>query len=169
MNSNYVKILILGASWSGKSTLAKKASELLNIIHFDLDDIDREEKYSKKRISETKVHLLHQTLETNQKRIMEWCFVDWIDEAMQQANIVIILDIPNHILLRRHIKRHITDILFWKRVWDIKSTYKLIKWSFSYQDPKAKYSKLRHITDCEKYGTKYIVCKNTKNIIKDLM
>ncbi len=155
------KIFIVWAAGSGKSTLARKIAKEKWAKHLELDDFFREIKYTKKADLDTKTKKLNKFLENNTDRIIEWIFIDWIDEIYKKADLVIILDMPNHKIIRRHAKRFLTRKVIQRRKEEtIKSCIGLIKFAISYQNKDSEYSKYRHIQDCKKYWCNYAIIDN---------
>lgn len=154
--NNASKIFIVWASGSGKTTLAKKISQEKKIIHLDLDDYCWEKKYTIKTSLEDKTQKLKTFLENHKNRVIEWVFVDRIDEIYQQTDLVIVLDIPNHKIIRRHLKRFIIRKLKGDNAQTMKEAFLVAQWATWYQRKSSKYSKHRHIDDCKKYWCKYL-------------
>ena len=156
------KIYIVGGAWSGKSTLAKKISEVKHIPYFCLDDITRFKKYTKKLSLEERAYKLHHDiLLPHKKWIIEWFAVDRVDECYQQADLVIVLDVLGIITSRRMIKRYFHKNSTRNFLWIIK----LIKRALQYHNYSNPYSVYRLINDCKRYKCKYIVIHDAKEIL----
>lgn len=160
------KIYVLGGSGSWKSSLAKKISKIKNIPHFDLDDIMRFKKYTDKLPEEQRKHKLHTTiLQKYDKRVIEWCFVDWADECYKKADLVILLNVSKFTVAWRVFKRYIINILHWNFTETFRWVIWLMQRAMSYQNPKNRHSLYRHIEDCKKYGCTYIIIRDVKEIL----
>lgn len=100
------RIYIIGTVGSGKSYLAKKLSEILNIKHYDLDDIFWAEKYNEKR-NEKERNQLFRKLCNKKRWIIEGVYASWIEEGIKKSDEVILMDTPLHKLVWRLTKRQI--------------------------------------------------------------
>jgi adenylate kinase family enzyme len=99
------KIHIMGPSGSGKTHLAEKLSTKLHILHYDLDDIFWEIKYSKKRDEAIRNNILENICLTN-SWITEGVYTDWTKKAIDDSEYLIWVDAPFHTLSYRLIKRY---------------------------------------------------------------
>ncbi|MDQ0269656.1 AAA family ATPase [Cytobacillus purgationiresistens] len=89
------KIHIIGAVGSGKTTLAKKLSASLSIPMFELDYLvwERHENGDVRRSPEGRNASLDNILKLNQW-IIEGAQHRWLEPAFQQADHIIVLNIP---------------------------------------------------------------------------
>ncbi len=99
------KIHIMGPSGSGKTHLAEKLSTKLHILHYDLDDIFWETKYSTKRDIKKRDRILENICLTD-KWITEGVYTDWTEEIINESKLLIWVDAPLHILNYRLMKRY---------------------------------------------------------------
>ncbi|MXQ73557.1 DNA topology modulation protein FlaR [Clostridiaceae bacterium DONG20-135] len=90
-----MKIHIIGASGSGKSTLAGNLSKLLQIPHYDLDDIfwDNTQKTYGVTMPLAKRSRIFHSILLQDAWIIEGIYTSWIQESLQQADHIILLDI----------------------------------------------------------------------------
>jgi adenylate kinase family enzyme len=103
---NYNRIYIIGNSASGKTSLAKKLSKILEIKSYDLDDFYWERKFTKKR-APAKVEKLVRKV-THQKRwIIEGVYSSCITCSLDMADLIIWLDYPFRVIAWRLIRRQI--------------------------------------------------------------
>lgn len=88
------KIIIIGEAGRGKSTLAKKLSEKLNIPHFSTDDFYWETKFTIPRDKEKSLALVNEQYAKN-----EWIIegtTQWlIEPALDDADMIIYLYFKN--------------------------------------------------------------------------
>lgn len=155
-----MKILIIGIVASGKTTLAKKLSEKLNIKHYEIDSIVHDDKNSRKRIPE------------EQKEIIEKIDdqADWIIEGTLRKNLyylldmadkIIYLDIPLHIRKIRIFTRFIKQKLGLEKC-NYKPTLKMVKQMYKWTNDYEKEREKREI-QLKEYSNKLIKIKNKKN------
>ncbi len=83
-----MKIHIIGASGSGKSTLAGNLSKLLQIPHYDLDDIfwDNTQKTYGVTMPLVKRSRIFHSILLQDAWIIEGIYTSWIQESLQQAD-----------------------------------------------------------------------------------
>ena len=88
------KILIIGNSASGKSTLARKLAETRNLAHLDLDTIAWLTVNPPQRnpLGECQL-LIDKFINSHQKWVIEGCYTDLIEIASAQANQLIFLNL----------------------------------------------------------------------------
>jgi len=159
------RIWILGTSGSGKTFLAKKLSDDLNIKHYDLDDIFWFRKYDKKRNERDRIKILSKICKT-EKWIIEGVFSSWVDKAIKRSDLVIWLDIHPSIMIWRVISR------FFKRRREHKESFKdlfvLIKYVISYRNKNQSAGYYKHKRLIEKHKVNFICIKNKKELNKFL-
>lgn len=101
-----LKIHIMGAAGSGKTTLAAKIAERLNAPWFELDTVAYEGGYARKRTIEERLtslnEIIHQPI-----WVTEGAFIWWIDDLLKAADAVVWLDLPWYISMPRIVTRHI--------------------------------------------------------------
>jgi len=163
------RIRVLGTSGSGKTYLAKKLSNGLNIKYYDLDDIFWIKKYTKK-LKKCKRKEKTQKLVKRKKWVIEGIYGDWSLSSFKKSDLVIWLDPPFKVRSWRIFKR------FLKRKSDknIKEGWKdclgLIKYSGKYKkksnENSASYKSHREIIN--KHKINFIILRNKKQINKFL-
>lgn len=107
-----MKIRIIGSVGSGKTTLAKKLSEMEGISYFETDRIVwKREQIEVRRTDSEKNELLKQII--NQPNwIIEGVHIEpWAMDSFTQADIIIFLDLPKHQIRYQLIKRQIKQLL----------------------------------------------------------
>ena len=102
----YHRIHIIGYSGTGKTYLAKQLSKILNIKHYDLDDILYKRKYVEKY---TDPILKRKLREITKKKtwVIEGTGSRWVHDSFKKADIILVLDAPLHMISWRVIKRHL--------------------------------------------------------------
>lgn len=103
------KIHIIGACGSGKTYIAQKLSNILNISHYDLDDAywspinnDYSTPFSDKEMAANLNKILR-----HESWIVEGAYCDWVDDVFKSADIIIILNVNMFVRDCRIIKRFI--------------------------------------------------------------
>lgn len=167
------KIHIVGASGTGKSTLAKKLSEELGIPHFDLDDVRYPPITNKKQSYEDRLPEVAKIAKSD-NWIAEGIYTNtWVKDLLKEADQIVWLDIPLRITIPRLTKRYLKNALTGKDRYGFKSFLRLIRWSIHYHFPNKKYDlsdEDKHITKkkSEKvlglYPDKVIRVKSTKEL-----
>ncbi|EDN8460180.1 DNA topology modulation protein [Listeria monocytogenes] len=100
-----MKIRIIGSVGSGKTTLAKKLSEWQQIDYFETDRIVwKREETEVRRTDNEKIAVLN--------KILQGVHLEaWVDESINQADVVIFLDLPKKQIRSQIIKRQIKQLL----------------------------------------------------------
>jgi len=161
------RIFIIGWFWSWKSSLAQHISKIKKIPCFDLDDIRWVKKYSHKLSDSQRKQKLDEILYHQSQRIIEGCVIDWADECYTSADLVVLLKVPGCVVAWRVFIRYIYRLFHWMYAGSLWWVIYLMYWAFMYyQKPKGKYSFSRHLEDCKKYGCKYIIIGDAKEILK---
>lgn len=133
-----MKIHIIGGSGTGKTHLANILSKKHNIPHYDLDNIfwdNSSHQYGMKTPIDRRTQLLHEILE-KKDWILEGVYYSWLDKSFEQADTILVLDIPKYIYKGRIVRR------FFKRKFGIeqgkketmKSLIDLLKWTDKFQN-----------------------------------
>ena len=133
-----MKIHIIGCSGSGKTYLAKALSTKYSIPHFDLDDIqwdNNADGYGVKMPIEKRTELLNDILK-NDSWIIEGVYYAWVGKCFEDADKIYVLDMPKRVYTYRIIKRTIKRKLGLEKgkKETIKSVYKLLKWTDTFQN-----------------------------------
>ena len=104
---NYQRVYVIGGAGSGKSTLAKVYAEKHSIPHHQLDDFYYE--HAARRQRRTKADRQQRLLNAvgDDAWVIEGIFwQSWIEPALERADKIIVLDIPEWTRQVRVIKRH---------------------------------------------------------------
>lgn len=133
------KIHIIGSVGSGKTTLAKKISTLLNIPFYELDNVVwiRLKSGDIRRIAEERDEYLNSIIHSETWIIEGVHNEDWVAESFQNADLIIFLDTKYAIRIYRIIKRFIFQKLGQERS-NYKPTFKIFikmfKWNRHFEE-----------------------------------
>ena len=132
-----MKIHIIGGPGSGKSFLAEKLSKELGISHFDLDDLQWDNKsasYGVKRSPEERDRLLNDVLSHNDW-IIEGVYYAWCQQCFADADRIYVLNVPRYKYRYRIIRRFVRRKLGLEKgkKENLKSLTELLKWADKYQ------------------------------------
>jgi len=99
------RIHICGTYGSGKSTIARKLSELEGLPCYHLDDLKYEVKYSKTRGIEERILLLEEIC-SQDRWILEGTWTSFAEEAFAKSNIIIHMAFPKLVCSYNVLKRY---------------------------------------------------------------
>jgi adenylate kinase family enzyme len=162
-----LKIHIIGVSGSGKTYIADTLCEILNIPHYDLDDIfwNNFDGYGVKSGVNEREQKLNAILRQD-NWIVEGVYYGWLQPSFNDADAIIMLDIPLKVCRRRVIYRFIKRKLGIEKgkYETIDSLKKLFKWMDKYirEDLPAIKKILQPFSD------KVIIIKNNDDLKKSL-
>jgi adenylate kinase family enzyme len=133
-----MKIHIIGGSGSGKTYLANKLSKEYNIEHYDLDNLQWDNKaefYGVKRNPDERRKMLQDIL-AKDNWIIEGVYYKWCKQCFAEADKIYLLEVPEHVYKYRIIKRFIKRKLGIEKgkKETLKSLKDLLKWTKSYQE-----------------------------------
>lgn len=103
-----MKIHLLGPSGSGTSTIGKALAEVLNISHFESDEILWEETpvpFSRKRPVEDRRRILATLLQSPSTWVLSGSAIDWGEGILESVDRIILLYAPWDIRKKRLIQR----------------------------------------------------------------
>lgn len=108
---NSKRIHIIGSVASGKSTLARKLSDDMNIAYYELDNImwERREKGDRRRSEEERTAILHSIVYQESWIVEGVHHQEWMRESLEQSDLIILLDTPKQKRTFRIIKRFIEE------------------------------------------------------------
>ena len=132
-----MKIHIIGGPGSGKTFLAEKLSKELGISHFDLDDLQWDNKsasYGVKRSPDERDRLLNDVLSHNDW-IIEGVYYAWCQQCFADADRIYVLNVPRYKYRYRIIRRFVRRKLGLEKgkKENLKSLRELLKWADKYQ------------------------------------
>ncbi|MBC1517215.1 shikimate kinase [Listeria immobilis] len=118
-----MKIRIIGSVGSGKTTLARKLSDIEGIPYFETDQLVwKREQTEVRRPNSEKAALLRQILQ-KEVWIIEGVHIEpWTMDSFNQADIIVFLDFPKKQIRYQLIKRQVKQ---WLR---IESAHYPVKW-----------------------------------------
>lgn len=158
-----MKILILGIVGSGKTTLARKLSNKLNIKHYEIDSIVHDDSIGKKRSLDEQIKIFNKI--NKNSWILEGTPRKNQEHIINSANIIYFIEIPKYIRYYRIIKRFIKQKLGIESVnykVDISLLKDMFKWTKEYEKNKENIIKELNKTN------KFVLLKNKKDINKIL-
>ena len=132
-----MKIHIIGGPGSGKTFLAEKLSKELGISHFDLDDLQWDNKsasYGVKGSPDERDRLLNNVLSHNDW-IIEGVYYAWCQQCFADADRIYVLNVPRYKYRYRIIRRFVRRKLSLEKgkKENLKSLRELLKWADKYQ------------------------------------
>ena len=132
-----MKIHIIGGPGSGKTFLAEKLSRELGVRHYDLDDLqwdNRADSYGVKRSPDERDRLLAEVLE-QKDWIIEGVYYAWCLQCFADADQIYVLSVPRsqyrYRIIRRFIRRKV-GLEQGKRE-TLRSLFRLLRWADHYQ------------------------------------
>ena len=133
-----MKIYVIGGPGSGKTFLANRLEKQLEISHYDLDDLQWDNKantYGTKRNSQERDELLNNILDHNDW-IIEGVYYAWCGRCFEDADKIYLLNVPRYKYRYRIIKRFIRRKLGIEKgkKETLKSLVDLLKWADKYQN-----------------------------------
>lgn len=154
-----MKILIIGIVASGKTTLARKLSELLGIKHYEIDTIVHDDDKKIKR-SEDEQKRIFKMINKNDEWIIEGTLREHLFYLCDMADKIIYLDVPLNVRRVRIFIRFIKQ-LFGIEKCNYKVNFKMLRLMYKWTNDFEK-NKFAFEDKLFKYGNKVIVEKNGK-------
>ena len=132
-----MKIHIIGGPGSGKTYLAEKLSKELGIQHYDLDELqwdNKSDSYGVKREPGERDRLLTDVLNKNDW-IIEGVYYAWCQQCFSDADKIYVLSVPRYKYRYRMISRFVRRKLGLEqgKKETLKSLSQLLKWADKYQ------------------------------------
>ena len=161
-----MKIHIIGCSGSGKTYLARALSGNTRIPHFDLDDLqwdNRAQGYGVKRPPEERAALLQEIL-AKPEWIIEGVYHKWVRQSFEDADLIYVLDMPKRVYKTRIILRSIRRRLGLEpgKRETLKSVCDLLRWTDTFQS-----RNLAEIRDMLRpYGGKVVWLRSRQDVRK---
>ncbi len=157
-----MKILIVGIVASGKTTLARKLSKLLNIKHIEIDSVVHDDENNRKRSEDEQQKILSEINKEN----------DWIIEGVlrqhlfylcEMADKIIYLDIPIRVRKLRIFIRFIKQLLRVEKC-NYKVSFGMLrlmyKWTDDFENNKSDFEERLF-----KYKKKIVIVNDNKMMI----
>jgi adenylate kinase family enzyme len=102
-----LKIVVIGTSCSGKTTLAQNLSKELNITHIELDSLYWKPKWESTPIDEFKASVMD-SLQSNDQWVVDGNYSKVRDIIWKEATTIIWLNYPFYLVFFRALKRTIS-------------------------------------------------------------
>ena len=154
-----MKILIVGIVASGKTTLARRLSKLLNIKHYEIDSVVHDDERNIKR-SEAEQKKLFNKINKNDSWIIEGTLRKHLFYLCDLADVIIYLDIPFSVRRLRILTRFIKQ-LFGTEQSNYEVNLKMLKMMYKWTDDFEK-NKCDFEEKLFKYRDKIVIEKNGK-------
>ena len=153
-----MKILIIGSVASGKTSLARKLENKLNIKYFEIDSIVHNDIKKIKRTNEEQKEIIDRINNDNKEWIIEGTLRKNLDYLLDYADKIIYLNIDVKTRKRRIIKRFIKQRLKLERCNynpDIEMLKLMYKWTNEFEKNKSEFE-----NKIEKYSDKLVKITN---------
>ncbi len=160
-----MRIHTIGGTGSGKTTLAKRLSRLLNIPFYEMDVVGWENGYGAERPLEVKLRDIH-TIAIQPGWVTEGGHFGWVDELLQTADKIIYLDVPWRVACYRILTRHLClSLAGTNRHRGLRKLYHFLGYARKYYtstDPAKGHLYTLHML--QPYRYKVIHCRNSTDV-----
>jgi adenylate kinase family enzyme len=157
------KIIILGNSGSGKSSIAKKLCLKNGLAHLDLDTLAwlTETPPKRKPQSESQKEILH-FISENEGWVIEGCYSDLLKIPLPSSNELIFMNLPVEMCIANAKKRPWEPHKYESKAAQDKNLDMLIEWISKYDERNDTFSKAAHEKLYAKYeGLKTMITSNS--------
>lgn len=154
-----MKILIVGIVASGKTTLARKLSKLLDIKHYEIDSVVHDDINNVKR-SEAEQKKIFKKIDKNSNWIIEGTLRKHLFYLCDMADKIIYLDIPVKVRKKRIFTRFVRQLFGIEKcnyTVNLKMLKLMYKWTNDFEKDKNSFEEKLF-----KYKDKIIVVKDDK-------
>lgn len=167
-NTPMKKIHIIGSIGSGKTTLAKKVSNIADIPHYELDNIvyKRTDIGDIRRSDRERDAYLNRLIK-QERWIIEGAHHKWVSKSFHEADIILFLDIALPIRKYRIVNRFFKQKLGMEKA-NYKPALRVLKILYKYNNEFDSKSKPEILGLLELHKNKVIVIKN-KNDVEDFI
>lgn len=161
-----MRIYIIGAVGSGKSTFAGKLAQKLQIPHYETDNFvwQRRPGQDIRRVEEERDSLFLQSAEMADW-IIEGVHIGWTDGGLEQADFIVFLDMPFHLRTKRFILRYFRQKAGLERANyrpNLKMLWKMFGWNRYFEET----MKPEFLRKLERYPDKTLRLKSEKEADK---
>lgn len=136
-----IKVLIIGIVASGKTTLAKRLSLESNIKYYEIDSIVHDDTIGRKRSFDRQQKIIRE-INKYKDWIIEGTLRKNLDNLLDYADIIVIIDIPLYIRYFRIVLRYIKQKLGIEKC-NYKPTIKMVKmmyqWTRDFENNKGEF------------------------------
>ncbi|WP_369974658.1 DNA topology modulation protein FlaR [Paraliobacillus sp. X-1268] len=158
------KVHIIGSVGSGKTTLARMLSDKLAIPHYELDNVvwKRAEPSDIRRSEQDRDNYLKEIVNLN-SWIIEGAHYEWVSSSLQQADLIIYLDIAVYKRIYQIIKRfYLQKVGVEKANYKptVKMLWKMFVWTYHFE----KEGKQKIAVILVSYNQKLIIIKDKYEI-----
>jgi adenylate kinase family enzyme len=159
-----MKIHIIGAVGSGKTTLARTLSEKLKIPYYELDNVvwQRTEHGDVRRTEEERDKLLHDIVLLDEW-IVEGAHHTWVGEGFKRADVIILLDVNVPTRIYRITRRYIRQLRGIEKA-HYKPTFGMFQKMFKWTNDFEKQHKVDIIKRLEPHEKKVVTLTHTKSM-----
>jgi adenylate kinase family enzyme len=160
------KIHIIGSVGSGKTTLARRLSAKMDLMHHELDNVvwKRCETGDVRRSERERDRYLQSILQSD-AWIIEGVHYEWVHESFKEADVIILLNPPYAIRTFRIIRRFILQKLGLEKS-NYKPTFAMFRKMFAWNRHFETVSKPEILSILSEYNDKFIIMKNNKQLKK---
>lgn len=161
------KINILGGPGSGKTYIAKKLSQKLNLPWYKLDDIfwDDDSVYHGSQNPPAKRERKLKEILLKENWIIEGVYYSWLEESFEKADYIFVLKTNVYFRKWRIIKRFILrklKLIPSQRRETMRTLLDLLKWNYRYDD----HNLLEAVKMLKKHNDKVIILSKNQDIFK---
>ena len=160
------KIHIIGSVGSGKTTLARRLSAKMDLMHYELDNVvwKRCDTGDVRRSERERNQYLQRILQSD-TWIIEGVHYEWVQESFKEADIIILLNPHYAIRTFRIIRRFILQKLGLEKS-NYKPTFAMFRKMFAWNRHFETVSKAEIGSILSEYNGKLMILKNSKQIEK---
>ena len=160
------KIHIIGSVGSGKTTLARRLSAKMDLVHYELDNVvwKRCETGDVRRSERERHHHLQKILQSD-AWIIEGVHYEWVKQSFKEADVIILLNPHYAIRTFRIIRRFILQKLGLEKS-NYKPTFAMLWKMFAWNRHFETVSKSEIVSILSEYNGKLMILKNSKQLEK---
>ena len=153
-----MRLLVIGATGSGKTTFARQLSRIFKIPFYTTDDIVFKNKFKIRNSEEVREKKLKFIIKRKNWIIEGVHAGKWLEPVFVSAEVVFLLNINKFNIYKNLIKRH------FKNKEGIRETIKLMYWAYQYNTDNL----IWHKRAASKYKNTLFILKNNAEILQAL-